>query len=177
MNVGSGIAFGVQHPLGLGHLFLISKRPFSTTLPDFSSIQGQRLESDRMENLRATATDGRVSNVRYRQDQLHFLHAALRNKSEEICSAIARDAASSKAASEMEFFLAVDSVRQAYQTLDFDNSLKEEYFVKFGKDNLSRRDRVGVVAIRPCTHSRFYSIVTPLAMAIAAGNCVLVEVC
>ena len=81
-----------------------------------------------------------------------------------------------KRVAESEFFLAMDSIDKAYQTLDFDNALKLEYSVQEGKDNLSRRVGVGLIAIRPGTNSRLYSIITPLAMAVAAGNCVYLEV-
>lgn len=129
-----------------------------------------------MEAIRGSVIDGRVENVRYRQNQLQQLHAALRINADRVCDAISKHAYSSKTASEREFYLAMDSVNKAYGTLDFDHALKEEYLVKEGKDNLSRKVGLGLIAIRPGTHSRLYSIVTPLSMAIAAGNCVFLEV-
>jgi acyl-CoA reductase-like NAD-dependent aldehyde dehydrogenase len=129
-----------------------------------------------MEVLRGAVIDGRAENVRYRQNQLHQLHASLRDNTERICDAISQDQRTAKEHAEIEFFLAMDSVTKAYEALDFESSLQAEYLVKEGKDNLLRRVGVGLVAIRPGNHNRFYSTVTPLAMAIAAGNCVLLEV-
>ena len=129
-----------------------------------------------MELIRGSIIDGRVENVRYRQNQLHQLHASLRTNVDKVCEAISKDAHFSKAAPEREFYLAMDSINKAYETLDFHHSLEEEYLVKEEKDNLWRRTGLGLIAIRPGTHSRLYSIVTPLAMAIAAGNCVYLEV-
>ena len=126
--------------------------------------------------LRAAVIDRRTENVRWRQNEFQRLHAALREKVDVICEAISKDASSSIADSQKEFYLTMDAIRQSYETLDFDRLLKEEYSIKDGKDNLSRRVGLGLVVIRPTRHTRFYSILTPLVAAIAAGNCVLLEV-
>lgn len=71
--------------------------------------------------------------------------------------------------------MALDAVRHFYDTLDFDKELQQEYNVANGKDNKDRRVGAGLVIIRPTTHTRYYSIVNPLAAAISAGNCVILE--
>lgn len=129
-----------------------------------------------LKNLRSSVAEGRAENVRYRQNELYSLHSALRENAELLCEAIAKDYAGSPTKAETEFFLTMDAARGAYERLDFDKSLKEEYSVKFGKDNSERRAALGLVAIRPSTHSRFYSTVTPLVAALEAGNCVIIEV-
>jgi acyl-CoA reductase-like NAD-dependent aldehyde dehydrogenase len=126
--------------------------------------------------LRATVTDGRVENVRHRQNELHKLHSVLRQESESICDAISKSSNISISDAEKEYFLAMDAIQKSYETLNFDQSQKDEYLVKEGKSNLKRRIGAGLVAIRPTQHTRFYSIVTPLVAAIAAGNCILLEV-
>jgi acyl-CoA reductase-like NAD-dependent aldehyde dehydrogenase len=135
-----------------------------------------KLLDEQLETLRGAVADGRTRNVRYRQNELHNLHAALRGSRTEITKAIALDSSSFIEVADTEFFLAMDSISQAYNTLNFDQLMKEEYNVKYGKDNLNRVVEFGLVVLRPTTHSRFYSIVTPLAAAIAAGNTVLLEV-
>ena len=130
-----------------------------------------------LNTLKATVVDGRTENVRWRQNEIQNLHAALRENMDTICHAISKDSSSSTADAEKEFFLTIDAIRHSYKTLDFDRLLKEEYSVKNGKDNLDRRVGLGLVTIRPTMHTRFYSIVTPLVAAIAAGNCVVLEVC
>ncbi|PMD19586.1 hypothetical protein NA56DRAFT_680077 [Hyaloscypha hepaticicola] len=112
--------------------------------------------------LRSSVAEGRAENH-------------LRENAELLCEAIAKDYAGSPIKAETEFFLTMDAARGAYERLDFDKSLKEEYSVKFGKDNSERRAALGLVAIRPSTHSRFYSTVTPLVAALEAGNCVIIE--
>jgi acyl-CoA reductase-like NAD-dependent aldehyde dehydrogenase len=130
-----------------------------------------------IERLRASITEGRTESIRFRQDEFQRLHAALRENSAQICDAISKDESCSTAASEKQFYLTMDALRTFYETLDFDQLLKEEYLVKEGKDNRNRRVGVGLVAIRPGSHSLFYSVLVPLGAAIAAGNCVLLEVC
>jgi acyl-CoA reductase-like NAD-dependent aldehyde dehydrogenase len=130
-----------------------------------------------MEKVRGTIIDGRLENVRYRQYQLQQLHLALRSGAEQLQDAICKDSGISKTIAKTEFYLAMDSVNKAYETLDFDQALKDEYLIKKGKDNLNSRSGLGVVAFRPSKHSRFYSIVTIVAMAIAAKNSLYLEVC
>lgn len=128
-----------------------------------------------IERLESAVVDGRTENVRYRQDQLQSLHKTLREEASAICRALSQDSRSSSVEVEAEFYLAMDTVRHSYETLDFDKELEEEYNVARGQDNKSRRVGAGLVVIRPTSHTRFYSIVNPVAAAISAGNCVILE--
>lgn len=134
-------------------------------------------ESAAIERLQSSVVDGRTENGRYRQDQLQALHKTLREEAGQICSALLSDSNSSSAEVETEYYLVMDAVKHFYDGLHFDEELKEEYSVVHGKNNLSRRVGVGMVVIRPTSHTRFYSIVTPLAAAITARNCIVLEVC
>ena len=129
-----------------------------------------------IERLQDAVIDGRAENIRYRQNQLQSLHASLREEAGTICAALAKDAQSSNAEVEAEYYLAMDAVRHFYDSLNFTEEHEKEYAVTHGKDNATRRVGAGLVVIRPTSHTRFYSIVTPLAAAISAGNCVIVEV-
>jgi acyl-CoA reductase-like NAD-dependent aldehyde dehydrogenase len=129
-----------------------------------------------LETLRASVVEGRAENVRYRQNELYSLHCVLRENVDQLCEAIAKDYAGSSMKAETEFFLTMNAVRTSYENLDFDKSITEEYSVKFKKDNSERRAALGLVAIRPTRHTRFYSVITPLVAALEAGNCVIVEV-
>jgi acyl-CoA reductase-like NAD-dependent aldehyde dehydrogenase len=129
-----------------------------------------------VERLEEAAVDGRTEGIRYRQDQLQSLHAALRDAASDVCAALAKDSLASAAEVETEFYLAMDAVRHFYESLDFDKELEDEYSVARGKNHGGRRVGAGIVVIRPTTHTRFFSIVTPLAAAIAAGNCIILEV-
>lgn len=77
---------------------------------------------------------------------------------------------------ESEYFLAMSTIKDLCESIDLHHELKEEYSVKMGVDNVKHRVGVGLVVMKPTTHTRFYSILCPLAAAIAAGNCILLEV-
>ena len=126
--------------------------------------------------LRGGVIDDRTENIRYRQDQFHTLHAALRDQSDAILQAITTDSKCSPAEAETELFAGMDALQKLYESLNFDKALEQEYILTKGKDNAERRSGVGLVGIRPQTHSRFYSVISPVAAAIAAGNCILLEV-
>ncbi|CZR61845.1 uncharacterized protein PAC_11742 [Phialocephala subalpina] len=125
--------------------------------------------------LRGGVTECRFENVRYRQDQFHALHASLRENSNAICEAIAKDSACTTAEAETEFYLTMDAVQKSYDSLKFKKLLEQEYSVTKEKDNTGRRAGVGLIAIKPQRHSRFYSVVSPVAAALAAGNSILLE--
>lgn len=129
-----------------------------------------------LQRLRAAVTDGRTENVRYRQKQLMWLHTALRESAEPICAAISKDSKCSSYEVEVEYYLAMTSIKELYDSLSLEKSLEEEYLVRKGQDNTKRRVGLGLVVIRPATHTRFYSVLSALSAAIAAGNCVLLEV-
>ncbi|KAF7891123.1 uncharacterized protein EAF02_001448 [Botrytis sinoallii] len=132
-----------------------------------------------IDNLRASVIDGRSNNVRYRQNELQSLHKALRDNVDRITSAISEDLFGHVRKIDTEvlcvFYLASDVIRRSYQTLKFKESISNEYKVANGIDFLSRKIGKGLVIIRPTTHTRFYSIICPIAIAIAAGNCVCLE--
>ncbi|ESZ93897.1 hypothetical protein SBOR_5718 [Sclerotinia borealis F-4128] len=132
-----------------------------------------------IDTLLATVIDGRTDNIRYRQNQLQSLHKALRNNAEKISSAITEDICGdtqgTNTEAQCEFYLVSDVIRRLYRTLNFESSLNDEYNIARGTDLLSRRVGKGSVVIRPSTHTRFYSIICPIATAITAGNCVCLE--
>ncbi|TGO62071.1 hypothetical protein BCON_0022g00080 [Botryotinia convoluta] len=132
-----------------------------------------------IDNLRASVIDSRSDNVRYRQNELQSLHKVLRNNVDRITSAISEDLFGHVRKIDTEvlcvFYLASDVIRRSYQTLNFKESISNEYKVANGIDFLSRKIGKGLVVIRPTTHTRFYSIIWPIAIAIAAGNSVCLE--
>jgi acyl-CoA reductase-like NAD-dependent aldehyde dehydrogenase len=129
-----------------------------------------------IDRLQESVVDGRTENGRYRQDQLHRLHRTLREDASKMVAALVADSRSTRAEAEAEFYLGMEAIRHFNDSLDFEKDLKDEYSVVRGEDNRKRRVGAGLVVIRPTTHTRFYSVVAPLAAAIAAGNCILLEV-
>ena len=132
------------------------------------------------EQLRAAAIDGRTENVRHRQNEIQKLHLSLCENAMIILSSISKDSDGSSSTitieSEAEYWLTMNAVEQQYEGLDFEESIKQEYLIATGANNQSQRIGKGVIVIRPTTHTRFYSIIVPLATAMAAGNCTALEV-
>ena len=129
-----------------------------------------------IQRLRAAITDGRTANVRYRQKELQNLHVALTENADSIADAISKDTGATSAEVEAEIFLTLDSLRSSYDGLHFEKEMKDEYAVVSGEDNAGRRIGVGLVVVRPTSHTRLYSVVAPICTAVAAGNCILLEV-
>ena len=128
--------------------------------------------------LQESVIDNRTDNVRYRQNQLQSLHDALCSSADLICDSIAEDTQveSSHGEVETEYYLSMNAVKHFYERLNFEKSINEEYLVATGVDNVQRKVGYGMVIIRPTTHTRLYSIVCPLAAALAAGNTIVIEV-
>jgi acyl-CoA reductase-like NAD-dependent aldehyde dehydrogenase len=129
-----------------------------------------------LQRLRTSVIDGRAQNSRFKQKQLQSLHAELLVQADAICKSITEDTQNSAAEVETEFYLTMTALKHFYESIDFAQDLKEEYLVTKGVDNTSRTVGAGLVVIRPTTYTRLYSIIVPIAAAIAAGNCILLEV-
>ncbi|KAJ0162234.1 hypothetical protein CTA2_4886 [Colletotrichum tanaceti] len=128
-----------------------------------------------IEKLLDTVVDGRAEVIRFRQDNLVSLHDALRKESAALIAAQEKDTCASKTEIEAEHFLALEVVRHFCESLDFVKELETEYLVAHGRDNPGRRTGAGLVVIRPTTYTRLFSILSPLAAAIAAGSVVALE--
>lgn len=126
--------------------------------------------------IQAADIDGRARNPRYIQRQLAKLHESLVKHAKPLQDAIVADTHVGVAEAELEFCLAVDAVKEQYTSINIQQMLEDEYSVAKGRDWPARRTAAGIIYIRPQTHTILFSIVSPLASAIAAGNCVVVEV-
>ncbi|ETS85193.1 hypothetical protein PFICI_03218 [Pestalotiopsis fici W106-1] len=128
-----------------------------------------------LERIDAAAIDGRAHNIRHRQHQLHQLSGALQRNADKICEAIGLDSGFDDDEVAFEFSQSINTIRTLYEQLNLQSALDEEYAAN-NKDNLSARMPFGIVVIRPGQHCRLFSIISPVATAIAAGNCVIVEI-
>lgn len=124
----------------------------------------------------AAATDGRTSNVRFIQSQLKALHQSILDSRKEILEVIACNPFTTDTEAEVEYSLAIATVRQHYEAINFDQAIADEYKIAKGENNTERRVGHGVVLVKPTTHTRFYAIISAVACAIAAGNTFVVEV-
>ncbi|RAL07223.1 uncharacterized protein BO97DRAFT_464504 [Aspergillus homomorphus CBS 101889] len=119
--------------------------------------------------------DGRTQNIRYRQNQFHRLQSALVQHVDQIKDALLADSGHAPEEVRAEICLALKELRTHYASLDLTKDLEEEYRVAHGKDNRDGKRGAGIVYIVPCTHTMFFSIVSALSAALAAGNCVILE--
>jgi acyl-CoA reductase-like NAD-dependent aldehyde dehydrogenase len=128
------------------------------------------------EAIRAAVIEGRAQSPRYIQRQLVSLHDALVKAQSDIRRAIRRETNYTTGEVDAEIYLALKVLKQEFNAFDFPSVLEAEYSIAHLKDHPSRRVALGCAYIIPSEHNRFYSIVQPTAAAIAAGNCVMIEV-
>lgn len=125
-------------------------------------------------SLISAAIDGRCSNFYHRQTQLERLFKAFQEQADAIHNAIISDQGYSTTEAAVEYTATARCIREAYQSLDPTQSLKEEYAIAKGKNAADNRRPVGIVYVEPLRHTFFYSTISPLVSTIAAGNCVVV---
>lgn len=127
--------------------------------------------------LQAAAIDGRTRTVFYRQTQLEKLHKTLVSNASEIVDAIVADSGLSRTEAQIEYSLALTTVRERFAELEPKKELEQEYAVARGEDAGSLRLGYGTVYVQASAdHTPFYSAIAPLSAAIAAGNCVVLQV-
>ncbi|KKK24658.1 hypothetical protein P175DRAFT_0486741 [Aspergillus ochraceoroseus IBT 24754] len=124
----------------------------------------------------AAEIDGRCQNIRYRQNQFHRLQAALVQQIDQIKNAIQIDSGNAPEEVQAEICLALKEIRTHYLSLDLETDLEQEYQVAHGKDNGGALRGTGIVYIIPATHTLLFSVISALSAAMAAGNCVILEV-
>ncbi|CAG8946442.1 unnamed protein product [Penicillium salamii] len=119
--------------------------------------------------------DGRTQNTRYRQSQLQKLQSALVQHIADIQDAIHADSGHTRIEVRAEIVLALQELRAHYSCLSLEKDLSAEYRIAQGRDNPDGVRGVGIVYIVPSVHTPFYSIISALSAALAAGNCVVLE--
>lgn len=129
-----------------------------------------------LQRIEAAIIDGRCRTPRYIQKQLFALHNALSCAVTSFHQAIVKDMGFSDGEAWFEINMTMQAVKHQYEMINFNDYVKVEYSIAEGKSNESRRIPIGYVYIVPSCHSKLYSIVQPAAAAIAAGNCVVIEV-
>jgi acyl-CoA reductase-like NAD-dependent aldehyde dehydrogenase len=132
--------------------------------------------SRNLQAVREAAIDGRMHNVICRQLQLESLQKTLFEHSGAIEKAISEDSGHSANEASIEYLLAMNNLNAHYQSLDFKATLKDEYAVLRKEDREERHEPFGIVYIVPTSYTLFYSVIAAVSAAIAAGNCVVIEV-
>jgi acyl-CoA reductase-like NAD-dependent aldehyde dehydrogenase len=126
--------------------------------------------------VRSAAIDGRAHNPFYKKVQLKKLHDKLVDSATEIQKAIADDTGHRPAEVKAEYWLAMRCVTETYKSIDPEQHLKDEYAIARSKDARDAREPVGIVVIEPTLHTFTFSLLCALGPALAAGNCIIVQV-
>lgn len=129
-----------------------------------------------LQAVREAAVDGILHNVIWRQTELEKLHKTLAREAAATQQAIVSDTGCTDTEALVEYLLALSDLKEHYRSLDAETALKVEYAIARGGDFAERRDPIGIVYIVPTTYTLFYSIIVAVGAALAAGNCVVVEV-
>ena len=130
-----------------------------------------------IKRINAACIDGRAQTPRYIQQQLMRLHDVLVENASEIRDAIRKDSHHTTTEIDVEYYLALQCVKDQYSQINVERCIEEEYHLAKSINSPNRMVATGVVYIEPADYTRLYSIIAPASAAIAAGNCVVVEVC
>ena len=126
--------------------------------------------------IRSAAIDGRALNPIFRKVQLKHLHDALSANASKIQDAIAADTNHTPAEVQLEYFLGMRHLTQAYTSLDPSQALHDEHSLARNQNSPHHREAVGIVLIHdPSQHAFFSCLLSALIPALAAGNCIIVQ--
>jgi acyl-CoA reductase-like NAD-dependent aldehyde dehydrogenase len=125
--------------------------------------------------IRSAAIDGRAHNPFFRRTKLKALHEALAARAADIQHALRSDSGHTPAETKVEFWLALRLIGSVYDAISTDPVLDDEYRIARSLNAPDGREPVGIVLIEPAAHTFLYSLISALAPALAAGNCIIVQ--
>ncbi|EXJ86107.1 hypothetical protein A1O1_06476 [Capronia coronata CBS 617.96] len=129
-----------------------------------------------VERVLAAAVQGQARSPRFIQKQLSKLHAALTKDGLAIRTTIKSETKHSTAEVEVQYALTLEAVAALFAQIDdLEQALREEYHLARLENSPSHKVPYSIVYIVPSRYNLFYSCVTAVAAAIAAGNCVILE--
>jgi acyl-CoA reductase-like NAD-dependent aldehyde dehydrogenase len=120
--------------------------------------------------------EGRAQSPLYKQGQFHRLYDELKVQEDSIKAAIRSDTGDSATEVDIEFALTLSELRIHHGSINLQVDLDAERKVETGRDNISRALPFGIVYIVPTTQNLLYSVISALCAALAAGNCIILEV-
>jgi acyl-CoA reductase-like NAD-dependent aldehyde dehydrogenase len=128
--------------------------------------------NDIFSRIEVSHQEGRAQSVRLRQKLFHSLHSTIKASEKAIKRAIQADTGYSDHDVNIEYSLTISELRTHYESLDLRRELDSQKAV----ENLDATTSVGVVYIIPARGNLLYSVVSALTAALAAGNCIVLEV-
>lgn len=124
--------------------------------------------------LEIACLEGRLQSVRFRQKSFHSLYNIIQTQSSNIKDAIAADTGHTEAEVTLEYALAISELRSHYDELNLEEDIKQQHSLENLKATTTN---TGIVYLIPSKQNLFYSVISALTASLAAGNCVVVEVC
>lgn len=130
------------------------------------------MATDSLARLEISCIEGRLQSIRYRQHIFHSLYKTLKSFETPIKNAIVADTGYGEIEVNLEYGLLMSELRLQYDTLN----LEEDLRARDQLHSLGATKSVGIVYLVPSKYNLLYSTVSALLAAIAAGNCVVIEV-
>jgi acyl-CoA reductase-like NAD-dependent aldehyde dehydrogenase len=124
----------------------------------------------------ASAIEGQAQSLRFIQRQLSKLHTALVQASLDIQASTTKESSITASEAEIQYSQLLNNVKELFVDSDFGSALQSEYRVAKSENAPGNLSPYGTVYIVPSNFNLVYSTVTAVAAAIAAGNCVILEV-
>lgn len=129
-----------------------------------------------IERIVAAAVEGQAQDLRFIQGQLSGLHEALVKFSPELQAAIRKDTKCSTSEAELQCALTLENLASLFSSANFEAALHKEYNLARGENAPDGLTPYGITYIKPSKYNLIYSSITSAGAAIAAGNCVILEV-
>ncbi|KAH8430250.1 uncharacterized protein LDX57_007919 [Aspergillus melleus] len=129
------------------------------------------------DTVRSAWIEGRLENVLQRKKELAGLHAALRDHESRLIAAFSQDLDISETAASLEISVCLAAVDKLYHGLDFAAVLAQEKLIQAGQSSPINPVALGPVLIQAALPCPLSSTIFPLAAAVAAGSCCLVQLC
>jgi hypothetical protein len=129
-----------------------------------------------VDNANNAAIDGRLADLRYRQNQLQSLHSNLVSNSSKLLLTLGRADNLTQPEAHYVMAQALQEVRSHYDALDLKKELKKEFRIRNGESDKNRTMAFPVAYLIPQKYMRIFSIVSVLSCAIEAGTCLVIEV-
>ncbi|KIV92424.1 hypothetical protein PV10_03724 [Exophiala mesophila] len=126
---------------------------------------------DSLSRIEISRLEGRASSIRLRQNQFHRLQDALTSSEGAIKGCLIESHGYGEDESGLEYALALSELRTHYLSLNLKRSVELSHSI----EDLSATTGVGIVYLIPTKQNPFYSVISVLTSALAAGNCVVVE--
>lgn len=132
--------------------------------------------ADSLDRILAAAVDGQAQTQRFIQRQLSRMHESFVKDGPDIRAAMKKDSSQTVSEIEIQYTLALESIANSFAESNFERALATEYKIANRENTPDHRCAYGVVYIAPASYNLVYSCVAAVATAIAAGNCVVLEV-